>query len=172
MFVRAKTIKGQKYAYLVKNVWKKGKVRQVTKKYLGRIISLPESNESFIPLDVDFSQSLKECMISLLKNEFYSRGFSDHSRQNAVVFDNIILNFSTQKISKDGKSVVLFFNNRYFYQGLLKDFIYFYQPEGSDDIKGQKLAQLFSDAGVSISKEDFVSLYKKIYTNTQVTTKK
>ena len=163
MFVRAKIIKGQKYAYLVKNVWKKGKVKQETKKYLGRIFNIPDSNLSLVALDVDFSSSLKECMISLIKKEFFSRGFVDHSRQNAVVYDEIIINFSTQKILKDSKNVVLFLNNRYFYPDLLKDLLNFYQPESADDVPGQKLAQLFSDAGISISKGDFVNLYKKIY---------
>lgn len=165
MFVRAKTIKGQKYAYLVKNVWKKGKVKQVTKKYLGRIIFLPDTNPSFSPISVDFSSSLKDCMVSLLKNEFFSRGFSAHSRQNAVVFEDIIINFSTFKITNDGKNVVLFLNNRYFYPELIRDFVTFYQPESEDDVPGQRLAQAFSDAGVSISKENFVLLYKKIYQN-------
>jgi len=163
MFVRAKTIKGQKYAYLVKNTWKKGKVSQETKKYLGRIIPLLDSNPSFIPNKIDFNFSLKECMLLLLKNEFYSRGFINHSRQNALVFDNIIINFSTNKILKDDKNIVLFLNNRYFYSDSFKDLISFFRPEVEDDVKGQKLAQAFSDAGISISKEDFVGLYHKIY---------
>ena len=49
MFVRAKTIKGKKYGYLVQNVWKKNKVSQKVKKYLGPIINL-ESNYSSEPL--------------------------------------------------------------------------------------------------------------------------
>lgn len=163
MFVRAKTIKGQKYGYLVKNVWKKGKVRQETKKYLGKIVLIPDPNYSFTPLEVNFSSSLKDCMIILIKNEFYSRGFSNHTRQNAVVFENIIINFSSNKITCDDKNVVLFLNNRYFYSETLKALLNFYQPESEDDIKGQHLAQAFSDAGISISKDDFVNLYKKIY---------
>lgn len=163
MFVRAKVIKGQKYAYLVKNVWKKGRVKQETKKYLGRILNIPDSDSSFDSFDVDFSSSLKDCMISLIKKEFFSRGFINHSRQKAIVFNNIIINFSTQKIIKDDKNVVLFINKRYFYSGLLKNLLNFYQPESSEDVPGQKLAQLFSDAGISISKSDFVNLYKKIY---------
>ena len=38
MFVRAKTIKNKKYGYLVENIWKNGKVKQKTKKYLGKIV--------------------------------------------------------------------------------------------------------------------------------------
>jgi hypothetical protein len=40
MFIRAKSVKGKKYAYLVENIWKKGKVKQVVKKYIGKIVSL------------------------------------------------------------------------------------------------------------------------------------
>jgi hypothetical protein len=163
MFVRAKTIKGQKYGYLVKNNWKKGKVKQETKKYLGRIIPVLKPNNSFIPFKLDFSSSLKECMINLIKNEFCSRGFIKHSRQNAIVFEDTIINFSTNKIIKHKKNVVLFINNRYFYSDLLKELILFYNPESSEDVKGQKLAQAFSDTGISIQKEDFVNLYKKAY---------
>ena len=59
MFVRAKTVKGKKYGYLVENTWKRGKVKQVVKKYLGRVVTLDEPvNES--SLDVDFSQKLED----------------------------------------------------------------------------------------------------------------
>lgn len=163
MFVRAKNIKNQKYAYLVKNIWKKGHVSQITKKYLGRIFEIPDVNPVFIPFKLDFSSSLKDCMIVLIKNELCSRGFIVHSRQKAIIFNDIIINFSTQKIIRDNKNVVLFLNNRYFYPNSLKQLLNFYQPESSEDVKGQKLAQVFSDAGISIPKEYFIQLYTKIY---------
>jgi len=161
MFVRAKIINGKKYAYLVKNVWKKGSVKQLNNKYLGRVFSFEK--KSFVDFSIDFSSSLKDVMISFIKRELYSFGFKDHPRQNAVFFDDIIVNFSSQKIFRGNKSVVLFFNDRFFYSSSIKDLLFFYAPETEDDTKGEKLARLFSDSGILISNSEFVELYKKIY---------
>jgi len=169
MFVRAKSIKGQKYAYLVNNKWVKGKVKQETKKYLGKIINLDELNKTFFDqtqnINIDFSLQLKEIMKEIIKKEFFKSGFKNHKRQNAIFFENILINFSTFKIQENSTNVVLMINKRYFYSGLLRELINFYKPESSEDIPGQKLAKTFSDAGINISKEDFVNLYKKIYLN-------
>lgn len=161
MFVRAKTIKGKKYAYLVKNQWKKGKVRQHVKKYLGPIISVPEKIDSASLIQIDFSEQSKDCIRNIISNEFISRGFI--RKQARLIFDDIIISFSNNKITKGSSDCVLFVNDRYFYSGNLDDLQNFFAPESSEDRPGKKLAQAFSDAGIPVLQEDFISLYKKLY---------
>ena len=163
MFIRAKSVKGKKYAYLVENTWKKGKVKQVVKKYVGKIISLPESTNYFEP-EIDFSLPLKSVLQRILAAEFLSRGFTQ-GRGEVYKFEDISLNLTKGSIKQDEKSVVLFLNGRYLYPKLLRELLDFFAPEAEDEVKGKKLAQAFSDAGISISQEIFVELYKKIYVN-------
>lgn len=161
MFVRAKTIKGKKYAYLVKNQWKKGKVRQHVKKYLGPIVVISDKIDSFDLIDIDFSASSKDCIRNIISNEFIPYGFV--RKQARLVFKDIIISFSNNKITNKGSDCVLFVNDRYLYGGLIDDMQNFFAPESSEDRPGKKLAQVFSDSGISISQEEFINLYKKIY---------
>lgn len=160
MFVRAKTIKGKKYAYLVKNRWKKGKVRQEVKKYLGPIISVTDV-DSFELVNINFDESAKECIRNIISNEFIKKGFI--RKQARLIKDDIVISFSTNKITKNDSDCVLLVNERYLYGGLIDDMQNFFAPESSEDRPGKKLAQVFSDSGVLISQEEFISLYKKIY---------
>lgn len=161
MFVRAKTIKGKKYAYLVKNQWKKGKVKQHVKKYLGPIIFVPDKINNTSLINVDFTESSKECIRNIISNEFISRGFI--RKQARLIFDNILISFANNKITNNGSDCVLFLNDRYFYGGSLDDLQNFFAPESTEDRPGKKLAQVFSDAGIPVSQEEFINLYKKIY---------
>ena len=69
-------------------------------------------------------------------------------------------------ITKNGVNVVLFINGRYLYDKLILNIQNFYQKDSDDEIeKGRFLAQLFSDAGINISKDVFIQLYKKIHTD-------
>ncbi len=167
MFVRAKTIKGKQYAYLVKNIWKKGKVKQTNNKYLGKIIDLDTLNKKqsldFENFLIDFNEKTKQVIINIIKKQFYKFGFEDHKKQNAIFYEKIIINFSTTKITEDKKNIVLKINNRYFYSKTLRELLDFYEPESEEDVKGKKLAETLSNAGINISNEDFVQLYKKIY---------
>lgn len=161
MFVRAKTIKGKKYAYLVKNQWKKGKVKQHVKKYLGPIIAVPDKLDSFDLIKINFDDSSKDCIRNIISNEFISRGFI--RKQARLIFDDIVISFANNKITKNSSDCVLFINDRYLYKGNLDDLQNFFAPESTEDRPGKKLAQSFSDVGISITQEEFINLYKKIY---------
>ena len=104
---------------------------------------------------------MKECVRNVISNEFLSRGFV--RKQARLIFDDLIISFSTNKILKNGSSCVLFLNGRYFYDGSLDDLQNFFAPESTEDRPGKKLAQTFSDAGIPVSQEEFINLYKKIY---------
>jgi len=163
MFVRAKTLKGKKYAYLVQNIWKKKKVTQIVKKYLGKIISInnecikePKSAKTY-----DWDAPVKLIIREIIVDEFERKGFI---RKNwRLIKDDLIINLSTCKITESDKNVVLFVNGRYLY-GKLLDFLQnFYEEEEEFGTKGEKLAKSFSDSGINIEKDVFIELYKKIY---------
>jgi hypothetical protein len=166
MFIRSKTVKGKKYAYLVKNTWKRGKVKQETKKYLGRIFDIEEKN--ILPTTVfDSTLSLRDCMLSLIVREFESKGFIFDTK-HTLKKDSICIKFTKKpSITCDGKNVVLFLNNRYVYPKLFEHLLDFFEPESQEERKGEKLAFRFRDAGINISQEYFIELYKKIYVHEQ-----
>ncbi|MCA9478601.1 MAG: hypothetical protein KC535_05630, partial [Nanoarchaeota archaeon] len=154
MFVRAKTVKGKKYAYLVENSWKKGKVKQLVKRYLGRIIELdtPEKEGSQV---IDFSLPQKKVMQQIIANEFLLRGFVQ-ARGEVYVKGNVSVNLTKGLFSQEGKEVVFLLNDRYLYGRLVRDLLDFFAPESEEERKGQKLAQALSDAGISVAQEDFI----------------
>ncbi len=161
MFVRAKIVKEKQYAYLVENDWAKGKVKQKVKKYLGRILSIEDiSQENTFP-KIDFSLDKKEYIKQIVATEFFKKGF--FLEKNFLLNGEIKISLTTGKITNNKKDVVLFINERYLYKDLLESLLDFFQPEAEEDTKGKKLATAFSDAGISIAPEHFVSLYKKIY---------
>ncbi len=165
MFVRAKTVKGKKYAYIVKNSWKRGKVKQETKKYLGRVIDIGEPQEIVDNLLVDYSLSLRECMIPIIAREFESRGFTFDGK-HTIKKDKLVVKLTKKPyIVNEGKNVVLFLNKRYVYPKLLERLLDFFEPENEEDRKGERLAFRFRDAGINLDQDHFITLYKKIYLN-------
>jgi hypothetical protein len=167
MFVRAKLIKGTKYAYLVNNIWKDDKVKQKVKKYLGKIIDFDKlyvENQNFVSKtsdDFDWMMPTKLLFREIISEEFLRRGFKRKGWQ--LIKNDLIINLSTCKITQDEKDVVLFMNGRYLYDSLIKELENFYEPEDEYAQKGEKLAQAFSDCGISIEKDVFIKLYQKIY---------
>ena len=165
VFVRAKTIKGRRYAYLAKNSWKKGKVVQTTKKYLGPIITLPSPSSE--PVDVELDPSLSNhtnitrCVIS----ELLRHGFVLSPRSQNVLHRNnsLKVNLRTSTITYNDKPVVIEINGRYLYNRLLSSLLSF-QESDDDSQPGSVLAKAFSDAGINIHPSTFVKLYQFIYT--------
>jgi hypothetical protein len=161
MFVRAKTVKENQYAYLVENEWVKGRVQQKVKKYLGRILTLPEPAQDVPARDIDFSCSKQECMKQIIASEFLSRGFVQ--QKNMLLLEDIKVSLASGRITANNKSVVLFLNGRYLHKQALANLLDFFEPESEDDRKGKKLASALSDAGIGVSAEQFIALYKKFY---------
>ncbi len=166
MFVRAKKIKDSKYAYLVQNIWKGKKVSQKVKKYLGKIVFMDDDYSSDFKNveNYDWKLPLKLLFRELISEEFLRRGFI--KKNWSLIKGDLKINLSTGKITKNGVNVVLFINGRYLYDKLILNIQNFYQKDSDDEIeKGRFLAQLFSDAGINISKDVFIQLYKKIHTD-------
>ncbi|MCK5107981.1 MAG: hypothetical protein KAQ83_04605, partial [Nanoarchaeota archaeon] len=86
MFLREKRVKDKQYLYAVENVWKKGKVKQKVKKYLGRVhkfnITRTVSFEKFIikfkKIDIDeylINSKDYDIVYDLIGWELHKRGF-------------------------------------------------------------------------------------------------
>jgi len=163
MFVRAKTIKGKKYAYLVENIWKGKRVSQKVKKYLGKIVNVKEDYDKD-PQEMsayDLSAPPRLIIRNIIIDDFLRKGFTQKGWK--IFTDNITINLSTCKITFKDKSCVLYINGRYLFDRNLRQLQNFFEPEEYEDVKGQKLAQAFSDSGISIAPDVFVALYKKLY---------
>ena len=162
MFVRTKTIKDKKYGYLVQNTWKKQKVKQTVKKYLGKLITLDKKYSKEIKKveDFDWDKPLKLIFREIIADEFERRGFV--KKNTRYILDDLIVNLSTCKIQEKGKDVVLLLNGRYVFGKLLAQIQNFYASEEGYE-RGKALATLFSDVGINVDKEVFVALYRKIY---------
>jgi hypothetical protein len=166
VFVRAKTIKGKKYAYLVENTWKNGKVKQSTKKYLGKVIDFSNSkintNNSFDV--IDFEKPVNEIFKDLIIRELTNFSFQYQGKNSLIHPSGVVVKLSKRsKFYLNNKNIVLFFNKRYVYPKLFDLLLNFYEPESDEDKKGEKLAFRLRDAGINISQNEFVNLYKKIY---------
>lgn len=163
MFVRSKTIKGKQYGYLVQNVWRKNKVSQKVKKYLGPIIHL-DSNYIRDPLDVenyDWTKPVKLLFREIICDMFVRLGFEQKNWR--LIKDDLIINLATCKINSVEKDVVLALNGRYLYGKGLNTLQNFVKEEDEEDERGAKLAQLFSDFGIFIAPGVFIQLYRRIY---------
>ena len=86
MFIRIKTIKNNKYGYLVENNWRKRKQssRQKVKEYLGRVIAIQHQQPSFFPEHLP-SQTFSETILTLLALQLKHQGFKEEG--NALCKD-------------------------------------------------------------------------------------
>src|SRR3989344_4864112 len=89
MFIRIKTRKNGKYAYLVKNKWLKTKKypKQEVVKYLGKVITPKKYSKTILNID---KLTFKESIIHLLKAELVNHKFKE--KNNEFIQDNIKIN--------------------------------------------------------------------------------
>jgi len=166
-FIRTKKIKNKEYAYIVENKWRKrgNKVKQKTKKYLGRVYRHDKVNEEdFYQFhnieDVDDyleDKDKEEVINDLLKWELKKHGFEE--KENKWVKKNCFLDIDKKKIyNKKGNKIALGIN-----EGFLTDYTVRRIINFSADTReeGYDFAKMFVEAGISIPKQIFVELFKK-----------
>jgi len=144
-FIRVKNIKGNKYAYLVENTWKKrkGASRQKVGKYLGKVISLQRTGKE------EFTRPLPETKegiaLTLVEHELLQHGFVKEG-ENLIQMD---LRFSLplkRFVDAKGEAVILRFKPRR-------------EDEREDAIA---LAKAFLEAGLRVPHAAFVAYFEKI----------
>ena len=170
-FIRTKRIKGNDYAYLVENRWKKKTSRQKVKKYLGRVIEFHKKRSidfrGFLGI-IDLSEYIKEhpkeeIINDLIVFELFSCGFKKNDRLQWVCND-VKLDLGQKSISHKNKSCVIRINDGFLCNETMQNLVAFnllgHSKEGA-----LALARIFVDAGISIPKEVFVAFFNKINKN-------
>ncbi|MBI3033332.1 hypothetical protein HYY69_07690 [Candidatus Woesearchaeota archaeon] len=177
MFIRIKKIKQFYYAYAVVNQWTKKGARQKVVGYLGRVVTLePKESKSEFPEEKSFNDFVDQDLEVYLENtgakdivkkyimyELYKHGFSPVKENNNLwQYQDIILDFNTGAIQKQGSKVVLQLNNDFLCENTLKNLLNF-RSEADEELCGKELAQAFISAGIPVQSEVFIDVFRKIF---------
>ena len=157
MFIRTKKIKGNEYAYLSENRWmkRKQKVRQETKKYLGRVYRFRKTAEAKLECNFD-NVDIGEIIRNAVSLELKKHGF-----QHRKVWENsgCFVDLKSNKVyGANGRGIAIAMNN-----GFLAD----YTLRRLFDYKGIKnsydLAKKLVESGLDVPKDVFVEIYRKLF---------
>ena len=166
MFIRAKTISGKRYAYLVRTRWdkKSKKVRQKVSRYLGPIITLDKIKDTgffdyYNKYDSDDyinNVSIKQLVRDLVELELNNHGFS---KKTAEIMTNGVLDVRIPYVPN-----VFSMNEGYLNRFTLKEIEKYDKILDTDDKRIPfKFAGLFVNAGLDIEKNLFVELYQRFF---------
>ena len=170
MFIRTKKIKKKagifEYAYIVENrrVWKT-KIKQKSKKYLGRVYRPERKNimdfyEFHSISDVEKyvnTHSREEILNDLLKLELFNYGF----KANGLVWekDGCFVDLPAKRAyNAKGKDIALALNEGFLTGYAIKKLLEF-RAEGEED--GYVFAKMFIEAGIAVPKDVFVGIFRK-----------
>lgn len=155
MFIRIKKIKGQKYAYLVKNTWTREGARQKVGKYLGKVIK-PDKKQNKVLKEHFNIENIPEYVskteLNTILKDLVLLELINHELPSGL-FDPGTLTFAEQN-----RQIVLELNQGFLCQDTLKR-VLDYKSEGDE---GFKLAELLLAAGLTMEKELFVELFEKL----------
>jgi len=162
-FVRIKRVKGIPYAKLVRNVWKKrkGQPRQKLVRHLGRV-HIPEKSAD-VKADLEGCTDYKSAVNTLMRAELLRHGFSETSEG---IFESAHVSFSMHSLKahdkRNGKPVVLSFNNGIFCEEHLQKVFNFDPQMEIGKQPGSVLSKIYEQAGFNAKDEScFIMLYKK-----------
>jgi hypothetical protein len=148
-FIRLKKVAGKQYAYLVENEWTTKGPRQKVGRYLGKYVELPAADLT----------SVEPAVAKLVAAELRGRGFSEK-----LTKEKIKVNLQTCTIKEGRNSVVLGLNGGFLCDYTLRRLLHFQPAE--EVTPGYRLARAFSDAGIRVTRDQFVVIYKKLYKRT------
>lgn len=155
MYIRTKTLKNKKYAYLVKaRYYKKRDPKQVFHSYLGRIYEPNKVNDSFINLNNLIEGDINNIFKELIRNEI----------NNYELYEHFIIDLNKLKVfNKKERSCVIKINNGYLCDYTLKN-LFRSEPSTIDEKRfSREFARVLIEVGIDINKEIFVLLFDKIY---------
>ncbi len=167
-FIRTKKIKGKEYAYIVENKWKKrgNKVKQKTKKYLGRVYrhSKVEEKDFCDFLNIEDIESYiaekdkKEIINDLVRWELSNHGFKE--QEGRLIKESCFLDIGKKKVYNErGNDIALGFNEG-FLTGYAMRKLHNFTAE--DEEEGYDFAKMFIEAGINVPKGVFVGIFKKV----------
>ncbi len=169
MFIRLKKIKGQQYAYKVKNIWRKRKKasRQKVTKYLGRVFSFKPIYsarfEDFVnKQDIDKyinEKTYREIVKDLFQYELFKHGFKLKGR--TWYKGKIKANIDDKKLTKNKRRCVLGLNEGFLCTETIRETLTF-RGEGIEQAMGLQMAKIFLGAGIKLEPALFVRIFEKI----------
>ena len=164
-FIRTKKIKGNEYAYIVENKrYRRKRVKQKTKKYLGRVYRFDRVNvmdfyEFYDISDVDvyLSRNSKEkIVLDLVKLELFNYGFEE--KDGKFIRENCF--FDGKRFFRGRGKVASPFN-----EGFLSDFtlkrVLNFKADTEED--GFIFAKHFVESGLAVPQEVFVGIFRKVF---------
>jgi len=165
-FIRTKKIKGNEYAYIVENKWKKKGAKQKSKKYLGRVYRFDRANmmDFFEHFEInDLGKYLGErgkqdILLDLVRLELYNHGFDEEKgiwSNGEVNFDEKTMKLQNSK----GKDVAISLNDGYLTGYSLRKILRF---RAFDEEEGYDFAKMFIEAGIAVPKDVFAGMFMKI----------
>lgn len=158
-FVRVKTIKGNRYGYLVENTWQGKGSRQQVKSYLGKVIK-PEAVPHGSAPDISqhqFPDAVHLLASWTLENHGFTKAETVH-RKGEVNID-----LAAKTVKHKTKNAVLELNEGFLCSHTITQLLQFVGEGSREEEVGQRLANTLLEAGISVPQDTFVTLFKKVY---------
>lgn len=155
MFVRLKTIKGRKYAYLVENEWTPWGSRQKVNKYLGKAHKPDKIKNNILELPDDKEKAI----IEGIKQELLNHGFKENQRK--YVYGTISVDLKNKTVKDGKKNAVIGMNEGFLCKETIQQLIEF-EAEEQADKNAKKLATMALEAGMKLSQEQFVKMFELV----------
>jgi len=156
-YIRIKKINNNNYAYLVETKNTLTGPRQKVKKYLGRVYEL-EKNQPNIYSNINKTnkKSFLESLILIELSQFnFKQNKKNHTNKQISFCPN---NFTITKI-KNNKESIIKLNEGYLASFTLQRLLNFKKTENLNQ-DAKSLARYFLEAGINISKENFINFYQ------------
>ncbi len=151
-FIRIKKINNNNYAYLVETQSTSKGPRQKVKQYLGKVFELELNNQTDIKSRLE-NKNKKFFLRSLILNEISTLDFEA----------NKIISFCSNKFTitnkKNKKEAIIKLNDGYLSSFTLQRLLNFKKTNNLNQ-DAISLAKYFLEAGINISKENFVKFYQ------------
>lgn len=153
MFIRTKTIKGKKYAYLISNRYHKRKKesRQKSSKYLGKIVEI-ENNSKKVE-----ANTIEEAIINTLSEAGFLR------EGNSMKKENLNVDLSLGEVKQNNVNICIKLNDGYLCSHTLKKLLNFIPPNSTKMEIAHKFAEAFISAGIDISQNSFISIFSSTF---------
>jgi len=169
MYIRIKKIKNQRYAYLVKNIWKKRKKQPIQKtiKYLGKVYTPTKKEINFedhykissLQEYIEKNEP-KKIFQDLIEFELYRHNFKKDN--NLWVNGHIFVDLNSKEVYSKNKKIALEINEGFLTQHTIKTLLNFRLPNKITKECGKELANTLLSAGISIKSQFFILLFKKL----------
>ena len=168
MYIRIKKRKNNsgntyEYAYLVSSKYRKKHPKQKVKRYLGRVFTFKAQSEG-VPVELELQgKKAKAVILALITHELEKHGFHT-TKKNLFENEQFIVNLNERSVidKNTKKPVCMALNEGILCDYTLRKLIDFKPPEAIEKEIGKRLAKRFVESGITIPKDQFVELFKKI----------